>query len=118
MKFLPPLSMAENGRGVDRSGNRMSEFYRFASVGQDTQLLLWELSMEDLILPPSKAQKKSTKLSAEDGNRGKTKKGNLSQPPDMETRAAGNRLNAVLLPSPARKDVLKFSPSNSHKVKP
>ncbi|GKB86154.1 WD repeat-containing protein 20-like protein [Tanacetum coccineum] len=82
----------------DGSGENI--VYRFGSVGQDTQLLLWDLEMEELVVPMRRAHGGSPTMST----------GSQSAHWD-NTYPVGN-----LQPAPSMRDVPKLSPLVVHRV--
>ncbi|GAB2272383.1 hypothetical protein Dimus_007209 [Dionaea muscipula] len=75
--------------------------YRFGTVGQDTQLLLWDLVMDDIVVPLSRSL-----LSRSQGSGSQSPHANGSYP-----AAVGS-----LLPSPKQKDIPKLAPLVAHRV--
>ncbi|XP_054802398.1 uncharacterized protein LOC129306081 isoform X2 [Prosopis cineraria] len=80
--------------------NAESVMYRFGSVGQDTQLLLWDLEMDEIVVP-------------------------LRRPPGgSPTYSTGNQSShwdsvvplGTLQPAPSMQDVPKISPLVAHRV--
>ncbi|XP_076916630.1 uncharacterized protein LOC143576425 [Bidens hawaiensis] len=74
--------------------------YRFGSVGQDTQVLLWDLEMDELVVPMRRAHGGSPTMST----------GSQSAHWD-QTYPAG-----TLRPAPSMRDVPKLSPLVVHRV--
>ncbi|KAL0309735.1 UNVERIFIED_CONTAM: putative catabolite repression protein creC [Sesamum radiatum] len=74
--------------------------YRFGSVGQDTQLLLWDLEMEELVVPVRRAPGGSPTFST----------GSQSAHWDNACPVG------TLQPAPSMRDVPKLSPLVAHRV--
>ncbi|KAK4419186.1 WD repeat-containing protein 20 [Sesamum alatum] len=74
--------------------------YRFGSVGQDTQLLLWDLEMEELVVPVRRAPGGSPTFST----------GSQSSHWDNACPVG------TLQPAPSMRDVPKLSPLVAHRV--
>ncbi|KAL3825915.1 hypothetical protein ACJIZ3_021944 [Penstemon smallii] len=74
--------------------------YRFGSVGQDTQLLLWDLEMDELVVPVRRAPGGSPTYST----------GSQSAHWDSASPVG------TLQPSPSSRDVPKLSPLVAHRV--
>ncbi|KAG9155466.1 hypothetical protein Leryth_009889 [Lithospermum erythrorhizon] len=74
--------------------------YRFGSVGQDTQLLLWDLEMDELVVPVRRAPGGSPTFST----------GSQSSHWDTANPVG------TLQPAPSIRDVPKLSPLVSHRV--
>ncbi|GER28700.1 transducin/WD40 repeat-like superfamily protein [Striga asiatica] len=74
--------------------------YRFGSVGQDTQLVLWDLEMDELVVPVRRPAGGSPTLSA----------GSQSAHWDAACQAG------TLQPAPSMRDVPKLSPVVAHRV--
>ncbi|XP_041998494.1 dystrophia myotonica WD repeat-containing protein-like isoform X2 [Salvia splendens] len=74
--------------------------YRFGSVGQDTQLLLWDLEMDELVVPVRRAPGGSPTFST----------GSQSSHWDSACPVG------TLQPSPSMRDVPKLSPLVAHRV--
>ncbi|KAL0333358.1 UNVERIFIED_CONTAM: putative catabolite repression protein creC [Sesamum angustifolium] len=74
--------------------------YRFGSVGQDTQLLLWDLEIEELIVPVRRPPGGSPTFST----------GSQSSHWDSACPAS------TLQPAPSMQDVPKLSPLVAHRV--
>ncbi|EFJ31470.1 hypothetical protein SELMODRAFT_144349 [Selaginella moellendorffii] len=77
--------------------------YRFGSVGQDTQLLLWDLAMDEVVMP-------FRKLAAPGSS-----PGGLA---GSQTSAAQYHDPTGLQPAPLRKEVPKLAPIMAHKLHP
>ncbi|XP_011077351.1 dystrophia myotonica WD repeat-containing protein [Sesamum indicum] len=87
--------LAPNSDGV--GGNIV---YRFGSVGQDTQLLLWDLEIEELVVPVRRPPGGSPTFST----------GSQSSHWDSACPAG------TLQPAPSMRDVPKLSPLVAHRV--
>lgn len=79
--------------------------YRFGSVGQDTQLLLWDLEMNEIVVPLRRAPGGSP----------------LGGSPTYSTASQSSHWDSVcpvgtLQPSPSMRDVPKLSPVVAHRV--
>ncbi|KAF5930960.1 hypothetical protein HYC85_031833 [Camellia sinensis] len=75
--------------------------YRFGSVGQDTQLLLWDLSMEEIVVPLRRCPPGGS--------------------PSFSTGSQSSHWDSVvpvgtLQPAPSMRDVPKLSPLVAHRV--
>ncbi|CAL9246530.1 unnamed protein product [Arabidopsis halleri] len=81
----------------DGSGEHV--MYRFGSVGQDTQLLLWDLEMDEIVVPLRRAPGGS---------------------PTYSTGSSAHWDNVIpmgtLQPAPCKRDVPKLSPIIAHRV--
>ncbi|EYU34439.1 hypothetical protein ABFS82_10G098100 [Erythranthe guttata] len=86
---------ASNSDGVGES-----TVYRFGSVGQDTQLLLWDLEMDELVVPVRRAPGGSPTFST----------GSQSSHWDSACPVG------TLQPAPSMRDVPKLSPLVAHRV--
>uniref|UniRef100_A0A0A9E846 Transducin/WD40 repeat-like superfamily protein n=1 Tax=Arundo donax TaxID=35708 RepID=A0A0A9E846_ARUDO len=75
--------------------------YRFGSVGQDTQLLLWDLTLDEIVVPLRHPSSGSPTFSS----------GSPSAHWDNACLPTG-----VLQPSPRMRDVPKLSPLVAHRV--
>ncbi|XP_031382770.1 probable catabolite repression protein creC isoform X2 [Punica granatum] len=82
----------------DDSGD--SVLYRFGSVGQDTQLLLWDLEMDEIVVPLRRPPGGSPTLST----------GSQSSHWDNVTPVG------TLQPAPSMRDIPKISPVVAHRV--
>ncbi|BFI24825.1 hypothetical protein MPTK2_1g15200 [Marchantia polymorpha subsp. ruderalis] len=86
----------------DESGESVT--YRFGSVGQDTQLLLWDLAMDEVVVPLRRLG------------------GTLSGSPAFREGGAlsgrwdGVQPVGILHPAPVRKEVPKLAPVMAHRV--
>ncbi|KAF7048064.1 hypothetical protein CFC21_056881 [Triticum aestivum] len=76
--------------------------YRFGSVGQDTQLLLWDLAMDEIAVPLRHPSSGSPTFS--------------SGSPSAHWDSACPPPTGVLQPSPRMRDVPKLSPLVAHRV--
>ncbi|CAN8268119.1 unnamed protein product [Cochlearia groenlandica] len=83
----------------DGSAERV--MYRFGSVGQDTQLLLWDLEMDEIVVPLRRAPGGSPTYST----------GSQSSHWDNKAVQTG-----TLQPPPCKRDVPKLSPVIAHRV--
>lgn len=79
-----------------------SVMYRFGSVGQDTQLLLWDLAMDEIAVPLRHPSSGSPTFS--------------SGSPSAHWDSASPPPTGVLQPSPRMRDVPKLSPLVAHRV--
>lgn len=79
--------------------------YRFGSVGQDTQLLLWDLEMNEIVVPLRRAPGGSPRI-------GSPTYSTASQSPHWDNACAAGTLQ----PSPSMRDVPKLSPVVAHRV--
>ncbi|CAM0874659.1 unnamed protein product [Alopecurus aequalis] len=79
-----------------------SVMYRFGSVGQDTQLLLWDLAMDEIAVPLRHPSSGSPTFS--------------SGSPSAHWDSACPPPTGVLQPSPRMRDVPKLSPLVAHRV--
>ncbi|XP_057536271.1 uncharacterized protein LOC130814211 [Amaranthus tricolor] len=73
--------------------------YRFGSVGQDTQLLLWDLEMNEIVVPLRRAPGGSPRI-------GSPTYSTASQSPHWDSACS----TGTLQPSPSMRDVPKLSP--------
>ncbi|CAN6339811.1 unnamed protein product [Urochloa humidicola] len=89
--YWSPPSSDGNGENV----------YRFGSVGQDTQLLLWDLALDEIVVPLRHPSSASPTFS---GGSPSAHWDNACPPTD------------VLQPSPRMRDVPKLSPLVAHRV--
>jgi len=89
--YWSPPSSDGNGENV----------YRFGSVGQDTQLLLWDLALDEIVVPLRHPSSASPTFSG----------GSPSAHWDNACLPTG-----VLQPSPRMRDVPKLSPLVAHRV--
>ncbi|CAD6270380.1 unnamed protein product [Miscanthus lutarioriparius] len=89
--YWSPPSSDGNGENV----------YRFGSVGQDTQLLLWDLALDEIVVPLRHPSSASPTFSS----------GSPSAHWDNACPPTG-----VLQPSPRTRDVPKLSPLVAHRV--
>jgi len=89
--YWSPPSSDGNGENV----------YRFGSVGQDTQLLLWDLALDEIVVPLRHPSSASPTFSS----------GSPSTHWDNACPPTG-----VLQPSPRMRDVPKLSPLVAHRV--
>ncbi|KAL2933181.1 putative catabolite repression protein creC [Bienertia sinuspersici] len=87
----------------DDSGE--NSVYRFGSVGQDTQLLLWDLEMSEIVVPLRRAPGGSPRI-------GSPTYSTASQSPLWDSACAAGPLQ----PSPSMRDVPKLSPVVIHRV--
>ncbi|KAE8099566.1 hypothetical protein FH972_017537 [Carpinus fangiana] len=81
-------------------GTGETVMYRFGSVGQDTQLLLWDLEMDEIVVPLRRPPGGSPKYST----------GSQSSHWDNASTVA------TLQPAPSMRDVPKISPLVAHRV--
>lgn len=82
-----------------------SVVYRFGSVGQDTQLLLWDLEMNEIVVPLRRAPGGSPRS-------GSPTYSTASQSPHWDSAC----VPGTLQPSPSMRDVPKLSPMVVHRV--
>lgn len=82
-------------------GTGENAVYRFGSVGQDTQLLLWDLAMDEIVVPLRHPSGGSPTFSS----------GSPSAHWDSACPPTG-----ILQPSPRMRDVPKLSPLVAHRV--
>lgn len=90
--WLPPTS----------DGTSDSVMYRFGSVGQDTQLLLWDLAMDEIVVPLRRCPP---------GGSPTFSTGNQSSHWDNNISPVG-----TLQPAPSIRDVPKLSPLVAHRI--
>ncbi|XP_030924104.1 WD repeat-containing protein 20-like [Quercus lobata] len=82
-------------------GTEESVMYRFGSVGQDTQLLLWDLSMDEIVVPLRRCPPGGS--------------------PTFSTGSQSSHWDSIcpvgtLQPAPSMRDVPKLSPLVAHRV--
>ncbi|CAO2824260.1 unnamed protein product [Amaranthus hypochondriacus] len=94
--FWTPPNSDESGENV---------VYRFGSVGQDTQLLLWDLEMNEIVVPLRRAPGGSPRI-------GSPTYSTASQSPHWDSACS----TGTLQPSPSMRDVPKLSPVVAHRV--
>ncbi|THF93951.1 hypothetical protein TEA_017641 [Camellia sinensis var. sinensis] len=83
--------------------------YRFGSVGQDTQLLLWDLEMDEIVVPLRRAPGGSPTVRVPGGS------------PTFSTGSQSSHWDSacpvgILQPAPSMRDVPKLSPLVTHRV--
>ncbi|KAL2652146.1 hypothetical protein R1flu_020274 [Riccia fluitans] len=78
--------------------------YRFGSVGQDTQLLLWDLAMDEVVVP---LRRLGGTLSGSPAFR---------EPGAQSARWESVQPVGILHPAPVRKEVPKLAPIMAHRV--
>ncbi|KAL7195533.1 hypothetical protein ACSBR1_035712 [Camellia fascicularis] len=83
--------------------------YRFGSVGQDTQLLLWDLEMDEIVVPLRRASGGSPTFRVPGGS------------PTFSTGSQSSNWDSacpvgILQPAPSMRDVPKLSPLVTHRV--
>ncbi|CAL5419944.1 unnamed protein product [Camellia sinensis] len=83
--------------------------YRFGSVGQDTQLLLWDLEMDEIAVPLRRAPGGSPTVRVPGGS------------PTFSTGSQSSHWDSacpvgILQPAPSMRDVPKLSPLVTHRV--
>ncbi|KAH7421391.1 hypothetical protein KP509_13G054800 [Ceratopteris richardii] len=84
-------------------GNEDAITYRFGSVGQDTQLLLWDLSMNEVVVPLRRLNSGGSPTLS-------SKSGHLFQWDNVHSRLG------VLQPPPMRREIPKLAPIVAHRV--
>ncbi|KAH7426915.1 hypothetical protein KP509_10G021700 [Ceratopteris richardii] len=85
-------------------GNADGSAYRFGSVGQDTQLLLWDLSMDEIVVPLRRLNPSGS------SPRGSNGSGHSNHWDNIQNRSG------VLQPPPMRREIPKLSPIVAHRV--